>query len=477
MRNYLLIPILLAWVAPTLWGQVASDSITLNWSVSSELVLENHPLARQANLRPEQAKMLIRKARGYFDPYVYSDLDMKQFSETNYFRTVKAGLKVPTWYGVTVNGGYQATNGTFLDPMLTVPTDGLVNVGVEVNLGRDLFIDKRRAELKKAKIYAEANYVEQRAMLNELMWRAARAYWNWSGAYARMKIYEDGVKIADERFQNVKSSFLNGDKPAIDTLESYIQRANRLFKLNEATIKYRKAGLEFSNFLWNEEGQPLEISERTFPTTLQNLTPLAPDLPSVQAVDSILANHPEMLLLSYKMDALGIQRRWNKEQLKPRVSLKFDFLSDPTEAFSGETKGLSLNNFKLGANFAFPLFLRKQRADLGMTNLALKETQYKISQKGLEISNKIKALLQESQITRRQILDWRQVLQGYFGMLEGEMIRFDAGESSVFLVNSREIKVIEARLKLVDLVVAYPRIQADLFNATGGGLDQIPFEN
>src|SRR5690606_24283872 len=64
------------------------------------MVLENHPMARQAALRPELGEAALRSARGGFDPMATAAYDEKQFDDKNYFQLFDAGLKVPTWYGV-----------------------------------------------------------------------------------------------------------------------------------------------------------------------------------------------------------------------------------------------------------------------------------------------------------------------------------------------------------------------------------------
>ena len=55
----------------------------------------------------------------------------------------------------------------------------------------------------------------------------------------------------------------------------------------------------------------------------------------------------------------------------------------------------------------------------------------------------------------------------YDKLLDGERQKFDLGESSLFLVNSRETNTIAARLKLIELIAKYKIIEAELKRATG----------
>ena len=60
------------------------------------MVLENHPMARQAALRPELGEATLRSARGGFDPVAAASYDEKRFDDKNYFQLFDAGLRVPT---------------------------------------------------------------------------------------------------------------------------------------------------------------------------------------------------------------------------------------------------------------------------------------------------------------------------------------------------------------------------------------------
>ena len=53
-------------------------------------------------------------------------------------------------------------------------------------------------------------------------------------------------------------------------------------------------------------------------------------------------------------------------------------------------------------------------------------------------------------------------------LLQGEQIRFESGESSVFLLNAREAALVGARLKLAELQAKYAQTQATLRWAAGG---------
>jgi outer membrane protein TolC len=67
------------------------------------------------------------------------------------------------------------------------------------------------------------------------------------------------------------------------------------------------------------------------------------------------------------------------------------------------------------------------------------------------VENKINNYYNEQDNFIAQIELYEGAVQNYNTLLEAEYIKFDLGESSIFLVNSREQKLIEAQLKLIEL--------------------------
>ncbi|MEQ1743949.1 MAG: hypothetical protein ABMA02_00860 [Saprospiraceae bacterium] len=61
----------------------------------------------------------------------------------------------------------------------------------------------------------------------------------------------------------------------------------------------------------------------------------------------------------------------------------------------------------------------------------------------------------------------RSITDNYRTLLDGENEKFRFGESSVFLINTREQRWLEAQTKLLKLVAAYRKAEAGLRWAVG----------
>jgi outer membrane protein TolC len=436
---------------PLLWLSLpAQESHELSFEDFFGIVKQHHPLALQARLQEEVGRAELQSARGKFDPKTVGQLSQKYYDDTQYYSLLNAGLKVPTWLGIELEGGYKNNDGSYLNPENKVPEDGLWYAGVSIPLGQDLFIDQRRATLRKAKLFYQSSKAMQQLLLNDLLLEAAEAYWSWFKAYHSLKVYEEAENLALERFQAVKESAFLGDKASIDTVEAGIQWQNRLLARQEAEIALAQAAAELSLYLWADGLLPLELNENTFPPAEASIQPLPPAPELLLQADSLLTQHPKLEVNRFKLDQLHVEERLRKEQLKPSLNLKYQPL---VENINGQwSDNYSLNNYQWGVEFSFPLFLRQQRGELNKVQLQQQEGKYRLSELENSLRNKLQAALKEWEVKESQSRLYQRTVQDYGRLLQGEQQLFSIGESSLFMVNSREMGYINSRIKYLELL-------------------------
>ena len=441
--------LLLTLLSTLSWAQEDS-TLVMEFDRYMNLVRENHPVALQAGLIDERADAIERSARGGFDPKAGVTLDQKYFEGDQYFSIAEGGLKVPTWFGVELMGGHKRTSGVYLNPENNLPAAGLWYAGISIPIGEGLFIDQRRAELRKAEIFRESTRAQQRMMLNELLLEAGNAYWKWFEAYHELQVYENALQVAQQRFEAVKRSAVLGDQPMIDTLEAGIQVQNRELSVQQAQLELSNARAQLSVYLWADGMIPLEMEETMKPISTETPVELADPGELESNLDSLVNNHPTLDVQRFKIDGMEIERRWKQEQLKPNL----DFNYFPLAEISGEDPlaAYSVQNYTWGLNFSMPIFLRKERGELQQTNLKLREARLGLTNKRAQLVYKSRAALNEVYTTNDQIELYSRTVEDYSSLLNGERQMFDAGESSLFMVNSRELGYINARVKLIELI-------------------------
>ncbi|MBT8254055.1 MAG: TolC family protein, partial [Bacteroidia bacterium] len=252
-----------------------------------------------------------------------------------------------------------------------------------------------------------------------------------------------------------------GERAAIDSVEAAIAYQNRQLNLEKSRLELLKARLEVSNFLWLENQIPVELQESVIPQISEDdQVDRALDISEFSQREFQIENHPKLLALENKYRSLEIDRRLKANMLLPRVDLKYNFLSETPRV----SNSFNTANYKSAVRVAFPLFLRKERGNLKKAKLKLQDVKFEISATELQLINKINAVQSAitSYVTQTGLNN--RMVENYRKMLTAEERKFGLGESSLFLVNSRETKLIEARLKAAALQNEYFSAKALLFN-------------
>ena len=409
-----------------------------------EIVKKHHPISYQAGLQIERGEAYVMKAKGGFDPKLGAAIDQKYFKGSQYYSHINSKLVVPTWFGLSAQAGYESNEGIYLNPEFQTPTTGLINAGLSLTLGKGLFIDERRAELKQAKIYQNSTEQEQRIIRNKLIYNASVVYWKWKVSFLKMKVYEEALVNAQVRFEGVKQSVKLGDKPAIDTTEAKITIQNRLIKYEQAKLDFENTRLKLGVYLWQDGFIPLELDSATTPKSELNV-----ELNPTNFNDSIIDNHPELMLYQNKIEIQKIENRLQREGLKPTLNLNYNFLNE--QVGENPLPDLNVNNYKWGATFSYPIFIRKERAQVKLSQIMLNETISNTELKRATLNYKIRSSRNNINALSTQLEISNAAVDNYKKLFNSENSLFNIGESNVFMINTREKSYINSQLKNLDI--------------------------
>ena len=423
-----------------------------------------HPVVKQANLVINEGEAKLLKARGAFDPKLEVDLDRKEFENTEYYDKLNAAFKIPTWYGVEFKAKYEDNQGVFLNPESTVPEEGLYSVGVSVSLARGLLTNRRMAMLKQAKLFSNQVEADRQLLVNDILFEAAQTYFKWLKTYNDREIFDSFLYNAEFRLEGIKKSYEAGEFPAIDTLEAGIIVNTRKLAYENARMMHVKASLELSTFLWLEDNVPVELQDNVVPDT--GTLMMIDDALNTAGMDLETLNleeHPKLRSLGYKYEGLIVEKRLMTNNLLPRIDLEYNLYSETP----GNIDSYNTSNYRAGLNVNFPLFLRKERGDLKLAKAKVQSTEFEIATTRVNLRNKIDAIAQEMESYLLQNAITEDMVEDYESLLKAEERKFFLGESFLFLINNRESKLIEARLKANEIENKYFNSKARLFNTLG----------
>ncbi|WNM19219.1 TolC family protein [Flavobacterium capsici] len=421
-------------------------------------VKKYHPLVKIANLNISEAQANLMMSRGGFDPKIEVDFDQKKFKDSEYYSILNSSFKIPTWYGIELKAGFDNNEGIYLNPENTVPNQGLTSIGVSIPVGQGLFINQRMADVRKAKIQIKLSQAEQQLEAINVLYEASIAYFNWKRNYNEVKLYENYLTNAKVRFKGIKISIEQGDKPAIDSVEAGIILRNRELSLEDSNLKLAKSKLELSNFLWLENNIPLELQDDLIPEDKLEFT-ITETLRTNDLLQNVsIENHPKINAWQAKIDMLNIERKLKANMLLPKLDLGYSYLSEPSYI-----DNYRFEDYKIGVNFSFPLFLRKERGSLKLAKYKIQDAEYNLSLERLQLTNKINAQQTEINSLNRQIDIIEKLVVDYQTMLSSEERLFSFGESSIFLINSRENNLVSSQLSKINIENRFFVSNAELF--------------
>ncbi|OYQ33139.1 transporter [Flavobacterium cyanobacteriorum] len=456
MQRYIICLLLTIFSLQLLGAQeLAQGEFTFNEYLG--YIKKYHPLVKQANLEINKAQASLMAARGGFDPKIEVDFDQKQFKGSEYYSILNSSFKIPTWYGIEVKAGFDNSEGVYLNPQNTMPNQGLTSLGITVPLGQGLFINQRMADLRAAKLQLQQSQAERRLRASLVLYDAAAAYFNWKRSYNEVQLYSNYLEFARVRYNGVLKLIEQGDKPAIDSIETGITVRNRELSLEDAKLKLAKARLELSNFLWIED-VPVELREDMVPE--ENLLVTVQETLRLNTIPGSISldGHPKLQSLQNKLDMLEVERRLKANMLLPRIDVGYHYISEPS-AFDN----YRFQDYKFGLNFSFPIFLRKERGGLRLAKLKIQDMQLELGQERLMLQNKINAQQTEIESLQKQKAIIDALVKDYNTMLTSEERLFSFGESSIFLINTRENNVVSSRLQQIMIENRYFMSNAELF--------------
>lgn len=423
----------------------SQGGITYNEFITT--IKNNHPLIERAQNISEQGKYLLNAARGSYDPMINSNYENKFFSSKNYFSLLHAEIKQPIFTNQYITAGYDYGQGNFLDPSdITIPS-GTPYVGLEASVLQGLMFDKRRSEVLKAKEYKKYYEAEKNQLVNQLLFEASSHFVEWSFAEKELSLYEYFLNLANDRYLALVILSDIGEKAAVDTIEASLLYQSRFLEYQSVKLDNQKIQNKIFTFSWQDELNPMAYdTSLIIKDSLEFYFRQAEGLVAIEMQSSDWAN-PIITKYTAIQNIIGIDKRLKGELIKPKLDVKYNFLSSNASPYFTD---YSTSNYKWGAKFSMPLFLRTSRNEFKIANLNYKNSGYELNNKRNEIELKVKIILQSIFILRDQVSFAEKNVKYSKQLLEAEKMKFDNGESSLFLLNTRETKWLDSEVKLAE---------------------------
>ena len=427
----------------------AQALLTLDEAMS--WTLTEHPLAEIATLTESRAPLLARQAQGAYDPQLKGDYERKSYLGKEYYDFGNAGVEWQSPLGLVLGGGYYLPDdGIFINPERNVPEAGQAYLSAKLPLLQGLLTDEARIGVQRAEVAGDRVRQTARVLRNELRYDLTLRYADWAYATRVLAIAIATEALIEQRLANTIGLVANGDKPAIDTLESRVALGNQRLVRAQAAVDLELARRNLAELYW-----PLLDNENTIPGTALAAMPFALD------TTVWVGGHPELRELTLDITDLELERRLAREKEKPKLNVSYSLLGDGLDfgpEYPGDdTPGVLSRAYKIGASLSYPIGNRQARSKTALTELKIQESTAKLTSKRIALVRKAEAYQQAASVYGAQLDEARLLVQQAERLLEAERTLFQLGESTQFLLNSREQSLQKARLTLAKLAFSYAK--------------------
>ena len=446
----------------------------LTFDAFFELVRRNHPIIRQARLIAEGADADVTSAFGNFEPKVEASWQTKRFesstpgSQVLYYNYADVALKIPTPLGADLKIGYERASGQFINPQNRTPASGLLTAGFSLPLGQRILTDERRTALRVARALRGVAQAERDGMTNKLLFSAAKSYAEWYSTALQLQVIREGVRLADVRYAAIAGRVRAGDAAGIDSIEAAAELNRRRAQLQGAEQAYFAATLDLTGYLWDARTQPQDLPPNSVPSD-SGLGRVSLDSAAVpQLLQRVLARHPEVQKADGKLAQADAERALARQAMIPLVSADLMALrtrdgGDFDAASALQREG----NYKGAVNVSSPLLFFKERGKFQSTDAKADRADLDLRGVRREVTLLVRSAINDLSQFEAQLTLQRDAVRLFRILSAGERIKFDAGESNLFLVNTRERQVLDEEMKYAALQAKYLAARAALAVAAG----------
>jgi outer membrane protein TolC len=456
--------------APALGAQGgnAAARVEITLEQFMERAAANHPSVKQASAARDQVQADALTARGGFDPYVSAIWDTKRFKGIGYYDELDARLVVPTPWGVDFKLGWERAAGQIINPERATPNNGLLSFGVMLPIGPRLLTDERRTALRQAEIARDAADADRDLAVARVLQAAARDWGLWAEAERRARIATEGVELARFRLNALRRRVETGDAASIDSVEANAELMAREVLLLDAVAAARITRAVAETWWWTSDGAPDALPPGAVPSERAELRTEAESMAGGgDRLRFLVARHPAVQQATARWRQAEAARRLAATGILPSASVELSGLAAGSSFGAINGPSLTGEDSKFSGNVRLPLFPRREVGRLRAAEARTRALGLERDRVRRDVEVEAMRALIELDVVDAQLIKQEALVAMQTQLLAAEQQRFEAGESSLLIVNLRERALLDERLRLATAVSRRARALGTIAVALG----------
>ncbi len=419
----------LAWMALA----VTASAQVLPWNEFLAMALDRSGEVRIAEAKVREAQAKRMAAFAAFEPRLDLASEGKDYGNDLQYRLDRAEARVGLPGGIDLVGGAAQATGAFINPERKTPVEGLVNLGISAPLGGALIFSDRQYAWNAASRDLEVEQAKRDRVERKLRLEAVKVYTFWQAQVEVQSAVDEAVAVAEERLRLVREAFRLGERSEMDTLEAYLSWVDRRTDASKQQSFSAAARANVERMLRGADDVTADLSGAqpdSRPVILGFSPPASAEPQSLNGV-------PELAMVSsvLRRERLAVTTAW--AQWLPAPYVDYRMLQ-----WGGSTWNPEAVQWKVG--LALPLFNQKARADLAGAQARLRAAEANAASVHNEVEVLQRQLAQQVEALDSELKALLGAEAASYALLQQERRRFTLGESTMFLLASRETKYLEA---------------------------------
>jgi outer membrane protein TolC len=495
-------------------GITNSRNLTLDDAVA--MALRDNLDVRIESANVSSAQQAEFGARGFYDPVLHAGSQFQVLNTPSpsvlsgeagnlaeHDFTGSAGIRQRGWQGslvdLTADGGRTSTNNPFvgLNPYFTSQlklewTQPLLR-------GRTIDADRATLRIRSAQTGLAKTQLELRAI--DIVTRVEQAYWDLVAARDNAQVNREAADLARTQLEQNRRMIAAGSLAAVELSASEAELQRRLDNWYASLDVITAAENNIKLLIAPRRDDPV-WNQELLPTAADSELPrAAADLHA--AVESALKARPELRAVDQQKDVNTIEQRQNADLIKPALNLTASFSNtgltgaarstpDPFTAaiepyalrindlssLAGATPlpaaiigtlgpGARYNSVQAGLNFEWTARNRQARANLAQSVIEAHKLNLQRAQIEQAIEADVRNAMQSLATARQRITAAEASTRAAKEKLDSEQRLFATGESTNFLVLTRQNEYSDARQRLLAARLDFNKAVARFEQAAG----------
>lgn len=406
------------------------------------------PQIAKAQAALEEKNARVQEAKGAFDWELNSSLSQRAGNYDGSYIDTQITRRLSDT-NARIYGGYRLSNGELpiYEDYYNTSTGGEMNIGIAFALLRDRIIDEERFLFRDAVLAEKQQQAETYLVLLRTQHEAMRNYAQWLADAHVVGVMEELVALAKERQGALKTQAKEGDIARIYLTENEQNIARREAQLADARRNLARAAQRLSIFYRDHNGKSRVPVATDIPDLATYQSELhMDDLKLAEQIDRAQQLRPEQISIDFVMQREQTRRLLGENAMLPKLDFAIEGAQNTGRSAGADDGTEALLMLKL----SIPLQQNTGEGRVRAADARLRELEAEQQLLNDQIAADIRAIAAIAQETAEEIKQTGREVDAAETMRKAESQRFAEGDADFFVLNMREERLADAKLRHIN---------------------------